>query len=113
MGDMFSGIERMDSMLIDCISMAEDTLQHGDSKKQDLTAKLRRKPEKADPRLDRMGQPTSWIIQACSSKFKCNWTPEPTDFYNPLFDQDFDEFMESLDKLEPLDNLEDWLDDVS
>jgi hypothetical protein len=39
-------------------------------------------------------------------------TPEPTDFFDPLFDQDFDEFVESLENLEPYDDLEDWSDDV-
>ena len=43
----------------------------------------------------------------------CNKTPETThQFSDPLFDQDFDEFMESLDNLEPFDDLEDWSDDV-
>ena len=41
-----------------------------------------------------------------------NGTPEPTDISDPLFDQDFDEFMESLDNLEPYDDLEDWSDNV-
>ena len=40
------------------------------------------------------------------------WTPEPTDISDPLFDQDFDQFMESLDNLEPYDDFEDWSDDV-
>ena len=30
-----------------------------------------------------------------------------------LFDQDFDEFMERLDNLEPYDDLEDWSDKVN
>ena len=29
-----------------------------------------------------------------------------------MFDQDFDQFMESLDNLKPYDDLEDWSDDV-
>ena len=40
------------------------------------------------------------------------WTPEPTDISDPLFDQDFDQFMDSLDNLEPFDDLEDWSDNV-
>ena len=40
------------------------------------------------------------------------WTPEPTDISDPLFDQDFDQFMESLDNLEPFDDLEDWWGNV-
>ena len=41
-----------------------------------------------------------------------NWTTEPTDYSNSLFDQDFDEFMESIDNIEPYDDLEDWSDNV-
>ena len=40
------------------------------------------------------------------------WTPEPTDTYDPLFDQDFDQFMESLDNFEPFDDLKDWSDNI-
>jgi len=40
------------------------------------------------------------------------WTPEPTDISDPLFDQDFDQFMGSLDNLEPYDDLEDWSNNV-
>ena len=32
MGDIFSGINRVDATLVDCINMAEDTLQQGISK---------------------------------------------------------------------------------
>ena len=35
--------------------------------------------------------------------------PEPAD---SLFDQDFDQFMNSLDNFEPFDDLEDWSDNV-
>ena len=109
---MFSRIDRVDSTLLDCISMAEDTLQHGDPKKHDLMGKPCGKPEKANPRLDRMGPPLSGTPQASSSKSVHNWTAEPTNFSDPLFDQNFDEFMESLDNLEPYDDLEDWSADI-
>ena len=33
-------------------------------------------------------------------------------FSDPLFDQDFDEFMESHDNLKPYDDLKDWSDNV-
>ena len=38
--------------------------------------------------------------------------PEPTDTSESLFDQDFDQFMNSLDNFEPFDDLEDWSDSV-
>ena len=50
-GDIFSGIDRVDDTLIDCINMVEDTLQHGNSKKQDLTSMPCGKLDKANPRL--------------------------------------------------------------
>ena len=50
--------------------------------------------------------------QTPSQKPAHKWTPEPTDISDPLFDQDFDQFMESLDNLEPYDDFEDWSDDV-
>ena len=59
-----------------------------------------------------MGPPLSGKSQNPSQKPTHKWTPEPTDISNPLFDQDFDQFMESLDNLEPYDDLEDWLDVV-
>ena len=70
------------------------------------------KPKKANPWLERMGPPPSGIPQGSSSEPVHKWTPEPTDISDPLFDQDFDEFMESLDNLEPYDDLEDWSDNV-
>jgi hypothetical protein len=36
-------------------------------------------------------------------------TPEPT---KSLFDQDFDQFMNSLDNFEPFDDLENWSNNV-
>ena len=87
--------------------MAEDTLQTRDSKKQDMTAKPRGKPEKANPRLDRMGKPISRTDRATSSSSSHNKTPKATHFSDPLFDQYFDELLESFDNLEPFNNLED------
>ena len=106
---MFSGIDRVNSMLIDCINMAESTLQN---KKQNLVGEICGKPKKANPRLDRMGASLSGKSQNPSPKPAHKWTPEPTDISDPLFDQDFDQFMESLDNLEPYDDFEDWSDDV-
>ena len=99
---MFSMIDRVDSSLIDCINIVKSTLQH---KKQDLTGKSYKKPEKANPRLERMGPPLSRTPQDPSPKPVQKWTPEPTDISDPLFDKDLDEFMESLDNLEPYDDL--------
>ena len=65
-----------------------------------------------DRQLEQMGLLLSEIPQASSSKPVRTWTPEPIDLSDSLFDQDFDEFMESLDNLEPFDDLEDWSDDV-
>ena len=89
--------------------MAESTLQN---KKQNLYGKICGKPEKANPRLDRMGPSPLGKPQTPSQKPAHKWTPEPTDISDPLFDQDFDQFMESLDNLEPYDDFEDWSDDV-
>ena len=59
-----------------------------------------------------MGPPLSGKPQNSSPKLAHKWIPEPTDISDPLFDQDFDQFMESLDNFEPYDDLEDWSDDV-
>ena len=59
------------------------------------------------PRLAQMGPSPSGKPQIPSPKPDHKWTPEPTDISDPLFDQDFDQFMESLDNLEPFDDLED------
>ena len=88
---MFSGIDRVDSTLINCINMAESTMQH---KKQIYMRSFCGKPQNYSPKTTH------------------KWTPELTDISDPLFDQDFDQFMESLDNLEPYDDLEDWSDDV-
>ena len=60
-----------------------------------------------------MGLALSGKPQDPSMNLDHNGTPEPTDISDPLFDQDFDEFMESLDNLEPYDDLEDWSDKVN
>ena len=99
---MFSEIDRVDSSLIDCINMVKSTLQH---KKHDSTGKSYKKPEKANHRLERMGPPLSGKTQDPSPKPTHKWTSEPTDIPDPLFDQDFDKFMESLDNLEQYDDL--------
>jgi hypothetical protein len=106
---MFSGIDRVDSTLVDCLNMAEETLRH---MKQVEIRKTCGKLEKAKPRLERMGPPPSGKPQDSSSKPAHKWTLEPTDISDPLFDQDFDQFMESLDNLEPYDDLKSWSDDV-
>ena len=59
-----------------------------------------------------MGPSLSGKPQIPSPKPAHKWTPEPTDISNPLFDQDFDQFMESLDNLESFDDLENWSDNV-
>ena len=59
-----------------------------------------------------MGPSPSGKPQILSLKPAHKWTPEPIDIFDPLFDQDFDQFMESLDNLEPLDDIEDWSDNV-
>ena len=57
-----------------------------------------------------MGPPLSGKPREPSPKSVHKWTPEPTNISDPLFDKDFDEFMESLNNLEPYDDLEDWSD---
>ena len=104
MGDMFSGIDRVDSLLIDCIKVAENILQHN---KQDSTGKSCGKPENANPRLERIEPPLLGTPQDSPSKPIHKWTPEPTGISDPLFDKDFEEFMESLHNLEPYDDLQD------
>ena len=105
MCEMFSEIDRVDSSLIDCINITKNILQH---KKQGSTGKSCGKPEKANPRLEWMGPPLSGKPQDPSSKPIHKWTPEPTGISDPLFDKDFEEFMESLNNLEPYDDLQDW-----
>ena len=59
-----------------------------------------------------MGPSFSRKPQNPSPKPARNWTSEPTDISDPAFDQNFHQFMESLDKFEPFDDLEDWSDNV-
>jgi len=80
---MFSGIDRVDSTLIDCISTAKSTLQN---KQQNPGEEICGKPEKANPRLDQMGPPLSRKPQNLSPKPAHKWTPELTDISVPLFD---------------------------
>ena len=89
--------------------MAESTLQ---DKKQNLGGGIRGKPEEANPRLTRMGPSPSRKLQNRSPKPARNRIPEPTDISDPLFDKDFDRFMDGLDNFEPFDDLEEWSDNV-
>ena len=82
---MFSGIDRVDSKHIDCINMAESTLQ----KKQNSGGETFGKPEEANIHLVRMGPSPSGKPQS-PSKPAHKLTPEPTDISDPLLDQDFD-----------------------
>ena len=103
---MFSGIDRVNSTLLNCTSTAENTL------KQNPGRKICGKPERANPPLDPTGPSPLGKPQNLSPKPAYKWTPEPTDISDPLFDQGFDQFMESLDNLEPYDDLEDLSDNV-
>jgi hypothetical protein len=71
------------------------------------------KPEDTNPRLARMGPSPSRKLQNPSPKPAHNRTPELADISDPLFDQDFDQFMKSLDNFEPFDDLEEWSDNVN
>ena len=59
-----------------------------------------------------MGPSFSRKPQNPSPKPAHSQTPEPTDTSESLFDQDFDQFMNSLDNFEPFDDPEDWSDNV-
>src|SRR6185503_1303285 len=86
--------------------MAEGTLQN-----------LKQKPGggicggsgKTNPRLVRMGPSSSRIPQNPSPKPAHVRTPELAE---SSFDQDFDQFINSLDNFEPFDDLKDWSDNV-
>jgi hypothetical protein len=82
------------------------------NKKQNSGEEICGKPEEANPRLVRMGLSPSGKLQNSSPKHAHKWTPEPTDISDPLFDQGYDQFMESLDILELYDDLEDWSDNL-
>ena len=59
-----------------------------------------------------MGPYPSRKPQNPSPKPARNSTPEPIDISDPVFDQNFDQSMESLNNFEPFDDLEDWSDSV-
>ena len=105
-GDILSRIDRVDSKLADCIKMAEGTLQNT---KQKLGGGICGGSGKTNPRLVRMRPSSSRIPQNPSPKPAHIWTPESAE--SP-FDQDFDQFMNSLDNFEPFDDLEDWSDNI-
>ena len=91
------------------MKLAISTLQN---KNQNLGSKTCGKHEEANPRLVRMGPSPSGKSQRPSPKPAHKWTPDPTDISDPLFDQDFDQFMESLDNRKPFNDLKDWSDNV-
>ena len=103
---MLFGIDRVRSKLADCIKMAESTLQN---KEQKAGGGICRGAGETNPRLIRMGPSISRIPQSSSPKPAHIRTPEPVE---SLFDQDFDQFMNSLDNFEPFNDLEDWSDNV-
>ena len=86
--------------------MAEGTLQNT---KQKSRGRICEGSRKTNPRLVRMGPSFSRKPQNPSPKPAHFWIPEPVE---TLFDQDFDQSMNSLDKLEPFDDLEDWSDNI-
>ena len=59
-----------------------------------------------------MGPSSSRKLQKSSPKSAHSWIPKSTDNYDSLLDQDFNQFMNSLDNFEPFDDLEDWSDNV-
>ena len=83
--------------------MAKGTLQSG---KKKSGGGIYRRSGKTNPRLVRMGPSFSRKPQNPSPKPAHSQTPEPTDTSESLFDQDFDQFMNSLDNFELFDELE-------
>jgi len=67
---------------------------------------------KTNPRLVRMGLSISRKPQNTSPKSAHSQIPKTTDTSKSSFDQDFDQFMNGLDKFKPFDDLEDWSDNV-
>ena len=59
-----------------------------------------------------MGPSSSRKLQKSSPKSAHGCIPKLTDTSDPLFDQDFDQFMNSLDNFEPFDDPEDWSDNI-
>ena len=103
---MFSGIDRVNSKLADCIKVAESTLQN---KEQKAGGGICREVGETNPRLVRMGPSISRIPQSPSLKPAHTRIPEPV---KSSFDQDFDRFMNGLENFEPFNDLEDWSDNV-
>jgi hypothetical protein len=89
--------------------MAEGTLQN---RMQKSGGGICGRSGKTNPRLVRMGPSFYRKPQNPSPKPAHSWIPEPTDTSESLFDQDFDQFMNSLDNFEPFDDLEDWSDNI-
>jgi hypothetical protein len=106
LGDILSGIDRVDSKLADCIKIAEGTLQN---MKQKPGGGICGRSGMTNPRLARMGPSFSRKPQNPSPKPAHIRIHEPTD---SSFDQDFDQFMNNLDNFEPFDDLEDWSDNI-
>ena len=100
-GDTLLGIDWVASKLADCIKVAESTLQN---KEQKAGGGICGGAGETNPRLVRMGPSISRIPQSPSPKPAHIRIPEPVE---PLFDQDFDRFINSLDNLETFDDLED------
>ena len=86
--------------------MAEGTLQN---KKRKSGGGICGRFGRTNPRLVRMGPSFSRKSQNPSPKSAHSRIPEPTE---SLFDQDFNQFMNSLDNFKPFDDLEDWSDNV-
>ena len=89
-------------MLVDCIKMAEGTLQN---KKQKSGGGICGRSRRSNPWLVRMGTSFSRKPQNPSPKPAHSRIPELAD---SLFNQDFYQFMNNLDNFEPFDDLEDW-----
>ena len=81
--------------------MAEGTLQN---MKQKPGGGIHGRSGMTNPRLARMGPSFSRKPQNPSPKPVPNRIPQ---LAKSLFDQDFDQFMNNLDKFEPFDDLED------
>ena len=105
-GDMLSRVDRVDSTLVDCIKIAESTLQN---KKQKSGGGICGGSGRTNPRLVRMGPSFSRKSQNPSPKPAHDQTPETVE---SSFDQDFDQFMDNFDNFEPFDDLEDWSDNI-
>ena len=86
--------------------MAESTLQN---KEQKSGGEICGGAGETNPRLVQMGPSISRIPQSPSPKPAHIRTPKPVE---SSFDQDFYRFMNGLKNFEPLDDLEDWSDNV-